>query len=578
MFGVPQYDIDFYNIDALLDILDTTPLELRLSSKNQHYRMLVIGKKPSAMLGLKGAVQLVDEPPLFIRQIDHMPVLDELRQRGMILQAPAYKAHDYKRDENDADDVDGDADMLPVPFCMTTAYVTSRTLKAALAAAGVDTLRTTRYNGKTPIGEWIAAFAPLMVTNPWARSCLDISAVVRVEDGSRIALIGGTGRTTRIMEMCGALGQGCGSLFVSGLGIGDGLHVDAVTVYSGRLVHHLKARGMKTELPAHGSVRQAAAYRRYLVPFLEDWCDAVVAPDFDALGELRFEVRVTINHALFSGDLGRSRAPRRRVRHRRPRAALCGQAAAVPSRARVRRRLRRCSAAKLRALARPKIPRRLRARRHSLSINAVKLRLADVHAQAGVHPGLRLNNCVNRAAVQLMLDPSFEDVIAGGSIFDAGFQFVEPQLPPLPAPAPARERRAHVLYVGGRMSLSAMRAYLAAYETNRRQEQFGYQMPPVPHVVVEVPQRSGRLQARFGDAAQQAFAAQHPTLTPDESLRLQMLRCLNIIPKAGSKYTVKRGGRFFKGCTHGSVEKVLDYMMANHKNDWQEFDQRPDLQ
>ena len=194
-----------------------------------------------------------------------------------------------------------------------------------------------------------------------------------------------------------------------------------------------------------------------------------------------------------------------------------------------------------------------------------------------MHPGLRLSNCVNRAAVQLKLDPTFDEVDAGGSIFDAGYQYVEPQLPPLPAAAAPHVRRAHVLYIGGRMHLSAMRTYLAAFEEKKRLEQFGYQVPAVPHTVVEVPQRNGRLQARFGDAAQQAFAAQHPTLSPDESLRLQMLRCLNIIEKRGFKHTVKRAGRFVAGCTHSSVEKVLDHMMAHHTHDWQQFDQRPDL-
>ena len=580
--GAAKYDIDFYNVEMLVAWVATLCGVLHLTSNAQHHRLLALGRKPSAQIGTVGAVQVVDEPPIFVPQGKHSALIDALRALDVVVCKPMYKPFDYKRDENDPDDCDGDKRMAPVALAISTAYATGPVLHAALVRAGVRSVRTQRYNGKTPIDQWIASFSGHMVTGPLTHSALDVSGVVKIGDGKRIPLIKVLdGRCWKTMELCGEQGLGAGSLFLGAVDVGGGVRIDSFVGYPGRLVHELKARGHKGELQACGTVRTAAAYRRRTVAFLTTWCDEVLRADFADLGYLRFEARVVINHALFRGDwralLDRvgvdSLAAIERIYAARAIKLACVLLTKQAYVDALRQSIARLCEPKYRVGF-------TLGSEDERSINAVKCRFADINAQAGLHPGLRISNVVNRAAVQLKLDPSYQEVDADGSIFDDDYLFVEPALPPPPPRAVAAPaRRAHVLVIGDTFSLRAARAYIAQVEAKQKLEQFGYpDVPDVPHVAYDslrrtiVPPRPmTKLVALFGDASQAEFRAAHPEMSPINALRLQILATVKIAQR-GPKFIVKRAGRQVKGCSAHSVEQLLDYLVTNHQQDWQAFD------
>jgi len=583
--SAPKYDIDMYNITVLIGWLLTLPGELELSSNAQFHRLHKLGRKASAMIGLDASVQLIDQPPVYIRQLDHAPLIDALCAAGLVLVKPKYKPAYYQRDEADPDDRDGDKRMKPVAFSVSAACVTAATLHAALQSVGVQSVRTTRYNNKTPIGEWIAAHAPTMVTEPWCESVLDISTTVCVGDGKSIPLLGvESGRAVQTMELLGALGQGCGSLLLNQIQLGGGLRLEAGCVYPSKLVHHLKARGMSSQPPATGSVRAAANYRRNVVEFLEDWLRLVESDACPDLGFLRFEMRVVVNHALFHGtwrelvqrvavDSPETLEQRYACKSLKVRGVLVGVADYATA---LRESIRR--------LCEPKYGVGF-AISGKMSRNAVKLRILDLHAQAGLHGGMNVCNCINRAATQLFLDPTRAQVDEGGSVHDADYVFVEPQVPPLPprqqlAPAP----RPHVLVVGGQISLRAADSYIKQLDKAQMREKFGepFLQPEITAVdslrrTIQAPQPAQRLQTLFGEASQAEFRAAHPVLTDADALRIQMYAVLDIIPRGQFKFTVRRKGQFVKNCIANSIELLLDHMYINHRNDWQTFDKKKTL-
>jgi hypothetical protein len=584
--SAPVFDVDFYNLEVRTEWLLTLTHLLCFASTQFRFCLLPLGNKLGARVGLRGAVQLLVDPPVFVRQADHSALIEALcacDDGSMVLTKPNYTRFDYRKEEGGENDFDGDVDTAPVPFAVTAAFTTASRLVAVLRTVGVSTVRTTRFNGKTPLADFIAMYAPYIVTDPWSQSVLDVSAVVRIDDGTSIALVGATGLGVSVMELCGALGEQCGSVSAGPLLLGDGLRYLSTWIYSSRLVHHLKADGLKSTLQSHDSVRQAAEYRRRLVPALEQWCAKVESPQFRdrrRLGELRFEVRVQIDHGAFLGtwdDLLERTALWSLDAFERAYAAKAVQCKLVLISvadyvANVRAELAR--------LQNPKYQVGFSVHGQASSINAVKLRFCDMLACVGMHVGLRMCNCINRAAVRNQIDPSYAEVDAGGSIFDAGFVAVEPQLPPLPLADTRPNARAFVLFIGGRMDNRATANYLAAKQRREHLRQFGYDLPPVPFTAndslgrkVQQQRPQQRLEALFGDEAQVAFANEHPLLNPHEALRMQMFAQLDIIPK-GNKFTIKKNGQFVKGSTASTVEKVLDIMMEQHRGDWQQFDQK----
>jgi hypothetical protein len=589
--GKPAFDIDFYNIEMIVSWLATLSGMLRFTSNAQHHRKLSLGSKPSAKIGVVGAVQLIDEPPIFIPQGVHQQLIDALCAVGIVVRKPPYKPFDYRAaSEDDPDDRDGDRNMAPVAFSITTAYATGPTLHAALVRIGVRSVRTQRYNCKTPIQEWICMFAQHMVTGEQTKNAFDISGVSQVGDGSCIPLIKVlAGRRHSTMEMCGAIGLGAGTLFMDPILVGEqtGVRVDALVGYACGLVHQLKARGFKGDVGACGTVRTAADLRRRTVAFLNSWIDELEGDKVPPLGFLRFEVRVVVDHALFRGSwrdlvdlvgVGGFEEAERLYASKALKLA-CVLISRQDYIAALRESIARLNQPKYR------VGFTLNSE-DEMSINAVKCRFADINAQAGLHPGMRIRNCVNRSAVLLSLDPSVEEVDAGGSIFDASFKYVEPQLPPPPARvAAAPRKRAFVLVVGDDFKVPAAQAYIKQITARQNLEQFGYEdVPEVPHIAVDHLRRTieparpaGRLIAMFGEASQQEFRAAHPEMSRGNALRLQILATINIVPRGRHKFVVKRKGQFVAGCSANSIELLLDYLVTNHPNDWNTFDKKPNL-
>ena len=131
--GEPAFDIDFYNTEMIVSWVATLSGMLRFTSNAQHHRKLSLGAKPSAKIGVVGAVQLIDEPPIFIPQGVHQDLIDALCGVGVVVRKPPYKPFDYRAaSEDDPDDNDGDRNMAPVAFSIATAYATGATLHAAL--------------------------------------------------------------------------------------------------------------------------------------------------------------------------------------------------------------------------------------------------------------------------------------------------------------------------------------------------------------------------------------------------------------------------------------------------------------
>ena len=86
--GAAKYDIDFYNVEMLVAWVATLCGVLHLTSNAQHHRLLALGRKPSAQIGTVGAVQVVDEPPIFVPQGKHSALIDALRALDVVVCKP----------------------------------------------------------------------------------------------------------------------------------------------------------------------------------------------------------------------------------------------------------------------------------------------------------------------------------------------------------------------------------------------------------------------------------------------------------------------------------------------------------
>ena len=286
-------DIDAHNI-AVSAAFAKRLLSVNLTSEQRKLNMLKFGNRTnSSHIGLAGTVQLCESPAIFVEQSKHLALLRAVCKQGVAVVAPQYERFDAETGLGAAGSV---------PFCLVPATLDGLRLHAALVDAGVASFRVVEYNGKTPAATWIAAYADYIMPN--STSIVDISTTATAID-AHIPLVGverAQRCKTRVWPLLGELGDGCGTTFLYGTRLVDGVRIEQTCVYAGGLVHWAKSHGLKRFTPSNiVSVQSARNTRIQLV----DKALLMTQPNeinSAPLGQLRIEARSVVDHAKYRGD------------------------------------------------------------------------------------------------------------------------------------------------------------------------------------------------------------------------------------------------------------------------------------
>ena len=549
--GAADIDVDYINANVLPTFLaQATVVEL---ASVQHIQRLTrfTSRTPAKWIGMQGRVQLTVSPATFIEQRQHADVIEMLVLAGVSVVMPQYVRFDDREDESARN-------MSPVAFAIASRGVSSDLLAAALQAAGVNSIRLYQFHMKLALARFMLGYERFLVRDD--AMAIDVSSNSRVAAACvpLVRAYGAPGAMT--LPLLGRQGLGFGTAFGGHSRVVDGVDVHALFIYPSSLVHTLKSNGLTDELLTPHNVHQAREAREKLLDFARLFLTASKLDDL-MQGVLRYEVRCVVDWSTFTGEIAElvrlvavSTLPAATALYH-DRLQLDG---CLVSRAAYRSGLEEI----MTRITQPKFKVGYAAARDRYTvINAVKLRLADLQAQMGLHVGARFCNLVASALTWTVLDPTAAEVRAGGKVWQLD-EIVEPDAPPrLIRHARVPEKRAYRLpEFGDRPTSKTLHSIVADILEGQRCAETNVE--PQPPIMVSIVTPLGRLAEATGERA----------ITNAEMVRLQMQAMLKLYRGPHGLFQARKNSVMVRGCSAKTEAELFDHMFARHRNDWQDFD------